>query len=377
MAEELFDFNIDSISDDMIVDIGETKNTENKIKSNDGGSDELSDIDKENLIELDEAIGGETIADYTEDTTSKEKQPSPVFADAVNTFASALHEEGVLPSINPEEFAKLPKEEKTRALIEAVKTEMSNGLENWVDSLPVQLKKALINYTEGVSLKDIIESDATEVTFGSITDDKLQENADIRKKVIKQDLLMKGHDAATAEKFAQRSVDLGEDLEDSRQSLKNILVSENSRMESKRQEEKARQKHFEESKAKQIESIKNDIYNTQEIIPGIKLNKVVHDKLFKKLTTIVGEDVEGRPYNAIMEKRSKNPVAWDKKLAYYDELGLFEDKPDFTKINSTFKTQAIKKLENTFTSMGTKSSGSPFENNYIENQIASKILGKY
>lgn len=376
MGDELFDLNIDSISDDMVVDVSNIEVGDTTKDNTDKGKTGSVEDDIE-LIELDEATGGDFVADGTEDTKSKGKQTSPVFADTVNTFASALHEEGVLPSINPEEFAKLPAEEKTKALIEAVRTEMTTGLENWVDNLPPQLKKALMNYTEGVSLKDIIESDATETTFGSITEDKLAEDEDTRKKVIKQDLIMRGYTPAQAEKFAQRSIDLGEDLNDSKEALKSILVNETNKMESKKQEERARQKAFEESKRKQIEDIKTAIYNTQEIIPGVKLNKVMQDKVFKNMTTVVGEDGEGRPYNIIGEIRSKNPISFDTKLNYYAALGLFDEKPDFGKLTNNFKTQAVKKLENTFTSMGTKSSGSPFENDYTENQIASRILGKY
>jgi hypothetical protein len=378
MAEELFDLNIDSISDDMLID-DSTIDIANDTTSDDVDST-AAKAAKDNLIDLDAAIGGdEDVADdKSGDTNPKTKQTSsPVFADTVNTFASALYEEGVLPSLNTEEFSKLPKEEKTKALIAAVNTEMNSKLEGWIDNLPPQLKKALVNYTEGVPLKDILESDAVETAFGSITQSQLESNEDVRKKVIKQDYLMRGIDPAKAEKLAQRSVDLGEDLEDAKGALTNIMSYENTKIENKKHEERQRQASFEQAKKAQIDNIKKSIDNTQEIIPGVKLTPALKDKVFKSMTTILGEDEQGRPYNKVTVKRNENPISFDTKMNYYIELGLFDEKPDFGKLTNTLKTQAVRKLEDTFNGISTKGAGKPFEHDYTENQIASRILGKF
>ena len=107
----------------------------------------------------------------------------------------------------------------------------------------------------------------------------------------------------------------------------------------------AYKKQMEEQQKAQLVNIKKQIDDTEEILPGIQLNKGVKDKLYQSMTTIVATDENNRPMNAVMAMRAKDPLGFEKKLHYYASIGLFNEKPDMTKIMSTAKTNAAKEFE--------------------------------
>jgi hypothetical protein len=385
MEGELFDIDLDSLSEDAIITDSSVE--KENLEDGDTSTKDKKDIKKneplKDLVNLDDAVSGDD--DEEEDTVELKKEstkpsvehPSPT-AEYAEAFASDLIEAGILQDFDIEAFKKItdPKE-KSEALFNGVRDMTVSAIEAFIDSLEPGMKNIMLNYREGVSLKDIVDYTDTVTKWGNVTEDKLKEDQELRKSVIKQDLINRQYTPEKADKLAQRSIDLGEDVEDAIDSHKNVIAFENAKLEGKKNEEKQRQLEFEESKRKQIEDIRKDIETTDEIIPGVKLNKEVQDKIFKSITTIVGQDQEGRPYNIVTKKRFEDPKAFDKKLHYYIQLGLFDKTPDVSKLTKVAATKAVSKLEETIARGPQFKSGKVYDTDTDSNRVAKKILDMF
>jgi len=93
--------------------------------------------------------------------------------------------------------------------------------------------------------------------------------------------------------------------------------------------------------------LKQEITKTEEIIPGLKLNKQVRDKILQNITTPVKTLEDGRQLNAVMVKRGENPVKYAILEAYFVEQGFFDGK--FDKFVAKAKSKATSELEKAIT----------------------------
>lgn len=252
------------------------------------------------------------------------------------SFASTLVEDGVLPSLDLNE----DKIKTTADLIEAIRTEIKSN--EFADLTPVQ-KEAVIALRNGISLETFVGRKQQEASYEAITSSHLEEDLELRKQLIKQDFLSKGYSEDKAEKFVQRSLDLGEDLDDAREALE--AQKQLVKLQTERDIENNKQKEAEAAAeyAKQVEQLKNTVYNeSAEIIPGMKFNKNIADQVYESMTKIVDE-VQGQPINKLMRDRMKDPVGFEHKLHYL--YTVTKGFTDFTKLTRNEKTKAVKTFE--------------------------------
>lgn len=385
MEGELFDINLDTLGEEAVLSDNEIEIVEPTPIEPEGSSKDKNNKKlevKQDLINLDEAVseedeGEEDAVNTNKDTSASANHLSPT-AEYADAFASDMVEEGIFQNFDLEAFKKITDPaEKAKAIIEGGRGIAVSAIESFIDSLEPGMKNIMLNYVAGVPLKDIIAYNDNMLKWSSITEDKLKEDARLRKEVIKQDLINRRYAPEKADKLAQRSIDLGEDIDDALEAFSNITAFEKAKLDNIKEQERLRQEEFETSKAKQIESIKGAINSTEEIIPGIKLNEDTKSKIFKSITTIVGQDSEGRPYNAAVKKRAESPVDFDTKLHYYIQLGLFDKNPDFSKLVNVTKTKVTSKLAETIAREPQFKAGKTFNSDIDSNRVAKKILDMF
>ena len=64
------------------------------------------------------------------------------------------------------------------------------------------------------------------------------------------------------------------------------------------------------------EDIKEKVYNSKELIPGMPLNKPMQDRVFNTATKIAGYDKQNRPLTAVFKALNEDPIDTQIKLAY-------------------------------------------------------------
>jgi hypothetical protein len=276
------------------------------------------------------------------DTTPTEESPANEEDSSLYTpLASALHEQGVLPNFDVDKFQEEGGD--FEALAKAMEKEIDEGVNSFVESLPEQFKEQLLAYHQGVDLATYQKLQKDSLEYENITADKLSEDVSLQKKVVKEDLLSKGFSEAKATKYIENLESLNE-LGD--EAVEALELGKSRRAEAKAkavEEAKQRQQLAEEQRQQTVKQISETLENTKEIVPGKSLNKISRDKVFKSMTTIVGNDQNGNPMNAVMQTRSKDPLKFETTLHYLHSLGVFDG--NWNDIIKTAKTKAVTELD--------------------------------
>jgi len=316
----------------------------------------FSELEVDNLEEVpiletakEEEEEPENKADTKETVTTKEddNQVSTTTTDAEPTIYS-----GIINLVKEEAglFSSLEADKITDAtqLVEAIRSEIVEGVEDYKNSLPDAVRSLIQNYEDGVPLRDLIELQSNETELDSITEDDL-EDKDLQKRVYAQYLrsTTKFTDAKI-EKEINKLDDLDELGEEAKNALEELKELTKADREAYIAESKAAREAEEKSRQEQIQNLKKDIDSTQEIIPGVKLNQKEQSELFKLMTTPIGFTRDGSPVSKVQEVRAKDPVNFEKTLNYLVMKGVFEKNYDlFKAVEAKGKTKAISEFEKT------------------------------
>jgi len=375
MAEDMFtDFSMEDLQDafvDESTENGTEDNNSNDVvdTTSENTSEESSLTDNSDLEEeLNEFRENET-EDVVENKDTEEEGVQPPSGEKYSLLASALLEQGVLPSLTKEELDNIKSFDD---IAEAFKKELRN---NEYAGLNEHQKAYLKALESGMPDKEFKENYSKVVDYAKLTEDDLEADESLRLNLIKEDFISKGYSEEKAEKLAQRSVDLGEDLDDAKEALE-------ARKDFIKKDYETKVKQYEEnlkSQAKaskeQQEKLKETIFDDKtEIIPGLKYNKQFAQKIYDSITKPAGYLEDGRPYNSIFKARMEDPVGFEHKLAYM--FSLTDGFKNFDKILNTAKSQSVKKLDeflnsNTFI----ESTGNIGKNEY-DSQELDKMLNK-
>lgn len=311
---------------------------------------EVSDPDKTKEDDQEKSVADEDKKDPDSDDDSDEDKGSGDGEDSspgiYSSLANVLNQEGILTSLSSDQ-----KIEKVEDLIEAFNNELKS---REYSDLTDKQKVYLDALREGIPEVEIQESLKLESELESITEDMLKNNPELRQELIKQDFIDSGMSPEKATKLAKRSVDIGEDIEDSLEALGSLKTrssqTREQRIEAAKQAKIDARKKLDED----LKSLRTTLTKTEEIIPSMKINEQVRDKIYDQMTKPVGK-VDGRPISAIEKKKIEDPINFEMKLNYlfYITNG-FED---FSKIVKNSKTQAVKDLESKIKGSGFKAPG--------------------
>lgn len=321
---ELLDEQIENPSDED-GDDGKDQNQDTDNKSADSQED---DSEEKEGVGKDKDNSGD-------DDSSDDKGSSS--QNIYSSLASALAEEGVISTLDNVEKVK-----SVEDLFNIIKEEIKK---NELADLNEEQREYLKAVRSGVAPQVHSDYTSTLKQLDTISDKELEDNVDLRKSLIVQDLINQGMNPEKADKIAQRSIDLNEDLEESKEALKSIKV--------KAKEEydnilKAQQQKILDAKAKEeqdLKVLKDTLYKEQEIIPGIKINENVKQKVYEQMTKIVGKSKTGQPLNALTKAREDDPVSFTIKMHYL--FNATDGFKNFDKILKSQKSKAVQDLEAT------------------------------
>jgi len=375
-SEELFqEFNLDddssllnSLTDGVAAPVENQKTETTTNKSDNSLEEALMDFTledsreeipiKQTTNEINETTQeSESIATESTDTTptNEDTPASEVDTSLYAPLASALHEQGLLPNLDVEAFGA--EENQQEALFKAVEKEIDTGIDSFVESLPPLFKQQLLAYQQGVDLSTYQKLQKKELEYDAITETSLSNDEKLQKKVIKDDLLNKGFSEDKANKLIENFESLNELESESIDALAIGKTRAKKASEKAIEDAKIRQDDINKQQGEAVKNISSSLESIKEIIPGKTLNKISRDKVFKSMTTIVGNDKQGNAMNSVMATREKDPIKFETTLHYLHSLGIFNG--DWSSVIKTAKTKAVTDLEQTLRTARVSSGLSP------------------
>lgn len=309
MGEEL---SFDNILGEQEIDtlFMEPENTAAQEKAADTDNDASEDSEKDNTTEV---VTPEELFE------EEEKQPESVGSgkdkevkvkeDALpdkggdtspnnfySSIASALAVDGIFPNQDDEAVKKVTDAESFSDLIEA---EINARL----DERQQRIAKALDN---GVEPSDIRKYENTLNYIASITDAAIAEESDkgeqLRRNLIYQDFLNKGYSPEKAQKFTERTIDAGTDVEDAKEALQsnkeffqgayNKLLHE---AQERADEEKA-------ERIKQSEKLKDSLLKDKQLFGDMEISSDLRKKAFDNIAKPIYKDPETGEYLTALQK---------------------------------------------------------------------------
>ena len=276
-----------------------------------------------------ESVGSEKKEDVKEkeDTTTDNDSGASPNKNFYSSIASALAVDGIFPNLDDDTIKKANDAESFSDLIE---TEVNARL----DEKQQRISKALEN---GVEPTDIRKYENTLNYISKITDAQLSEEGDkgenLRRNLIYQDFINKGYTPEKAQKYTERSIDNGTDIEDAKDALqgnKEYFTSAYNQLLRDAQENADAEKA---ERAKQAEALKNSMFNDKQLFGDMELSKDIRKKAFENISRPVYKDPETGEYLTAIQKYESEHRADFLKYAglIYTLTDGFKDFDSFTK----------------------------------------------
>lgn len=310
-----------------------------KSKPEDKADENKDDSNAISLEDLEKELSGDkgNIEDEDDSSNLDEDDSNPEGnkgSSIYKTLSELLKEEGIVEDTF----------EDKEALFTYFKTVADNNVQEWKDSLPSEIADLINNYEEGVPFDELLQIKSTQIKLDSITDDKLEDNLDLQKNLVKNFYKEKGFTEAKIEKMVSKALELDELEEEAKEALAELKAIESKKLESLKAEQKRQELENQKAYTESINKINSTINEVKEIIPGVKIDEKTKKELFNMITKPA--EVRGdQPISQVMLLREKNPIDFELKLNYYAKLGLFDENPKFDVIMKKSETKVLNKLE--------------------------------
>jgi len=236
--------------------------------------------------------------------------------------------------------------EKAEDLIEGIRFEVLEGIEDYKKSLPQDFQQMLEKYELGLDWTTIKELKSNEKQLNAIKEHDIEENEQIAKDIFIAGLkaTTKWNDARIQKEY-EKALDLEEVIERSKEFLEDLkrinAEDEKNLINNLKEQERIEKENFQ----KTLKELKDSIYDNNGIIPGLKLTDKEKADLYAQMTKPVAIDKNGNAISKVEEVRAKNPIQFEKTLNYLLMKGVFDEKPNFDFIVKSTKTQTLKNLE--------------------------------
>lgn len=261
-----------------------------------------------------------------------------------SSLAAFVHEQGLLPSLDID--------------LKDIKTadDFANAFNK---EKAIQVELEVNNYLANLDLNKIGSFKKEINDLNSINSDSLKNDIDLAKRIIYDDYLNQGLDEKKITRMMNRLIDLGEDaiLEDAEESLQSLKEFKTREIEKETQFYKEKLEADKIEQAKLDEQMKKTIYESKDLISGLKPNKALQDKVYKSINDIVGKSPDGTFENKFMKERRENPLEFEIRMYHFYELT--NGFKDLSKISTTAKSSAVKDLEKIARQTKLKDNGTP------------------
>ena len=279
-----------------------------------------------------------------EDVEEEGSEGSESSSNLYSSLAAFVHEQGLLPSLDID-----LKEIKSADDFASV----------FNKELDIQAELRLNDYLANLDLNKIGVAKQEIKDLNTLNVDLLKNDIDLAKRIIYDDYLNQGLDEKKANRMLNRLIDLGDDaiLEDAEESLQSLKEFKAREIERETQSYKERLEADKIQQAKLDEQMKKTIYESKDLISGLKPNKALQDKVYKSINDIVGKSPDGTFENKFMKERRENPLEFEIRMYHFYELT--NGFKDLSKISTTAKSSAVKDLEKIARQTKLKDNGTP------------------
>lgn len=333
-------------SGDFIDDASqETADKEEKTQPQEKLIDTLDDelVDFGELTTEDEEL--EDISpDAKGDTENSNKLSSPDKSLYIN-LAKALSEKGVINDFEESVFDEEDSDEVS-VLMGLMQKTVDDSISEYKNQFGDSTKKIIEAIEQGLPIDEFLQSKNKELKYNNITDDFLEDedNYSARKEILKS--FYKNTTKFSDERIDKeidRIVQLGEDVDESKDALAKLKQLEQSKADSIL-EEKAKNKVDSEKRYKEsLLELEKEVNDIDLSFLGVSTNKRSRAKLYDMLTKPVAEE-NGVPINAINKKRNEiGGRKFDIILAALLDKGVFDG--NLSGISAKQRKSAIEELQ--------------------------------
>ena len=321
-------FSAFSSNDSIVLAENYDRDEEKKVKGVLGTTDidEIDDEKKRKSLESEEEEEEDVLDEEQEEEEQEDiEEGSP--EEALKYFSNTLKSKGII-DFDDSEF-----EGKEEWIYDQVAKTIESGIEAGVNgykrAFPPELIEIAEHWEEGVPYMDLLKAQSAVIEYENLSREDLQKES-VAKKVVKDFLLMQNMDPADADEeieeldamegLEKRAATVLPKIKKYRELEKNRIIQE------AKQQEADRRAQYEVS----VNKLKDKIYSSKEIIPGIKLSKIQADKLFNGIV-----DMDRRGKTALQNAREQDPD-FDLKVAYMAIVQGW----DFEKVSAKAETKA-------------------------------------
>ena len=205
-----------------------------------------------------------------EDVEDEGSEGSESSSNLYSSLAAFVHEQGLLPSLD----------------IDLKDIKSADDFANVFNKeLDIQAELRLNDYLANLDLNKIGIAKKDIQDLSTINSDLLKNDIDLAKRIIYDDYLNQGLDEKKANRMLNRLIDLGDDaiLEDAEESLESLKEFKAREIERETQSYKERLEADKIQQAKLDEQMKKTIYESKDLISGLKPNKALQDKVYKSI----------------------------------------------------------------------------------------------
>lgn len=319
-------------------------------------NDDDDDIDDEDKVFDKSGEKGKTPSKPSKSDSSPSSSPYLAFAkDRVK--------EGVFLDFSDEEWNELVEKnegDEAQALRElhslSVSEMIRSNVERFKESLSPEEKVLYEAKEKGLPLDKYAIAKRNFTKYSSITPEQVEENETVQEDLVRKFLEFRGFSSDEIEEEIAGYKGLEKLKDKALKALEVVPKAYQKEIKDIEDTKTAEEQQIKDSIRQRVAKMKSLITNTPEIIPGIKLDKTIKEKIMESMTVPVSQDKQGNPLNSVMVTRSRNPEAFEMLIHYYHQLGLFnigEDgtiSPDFSKISKVERKKAVDSMRTAFES---------------------------
>lgn len=301
--------------------------------------DKEPEKEKEGKEELEKEVEKEDKSKDGEDADDLQETESPSFL-----HATALKDKGILPNLDLKELEGKSDEEIIKATILGTQDEIERTVKDIVDQQDQVYQQFIEVLNSGGNLEEYAKIKASQQKFEGITAESLEEDEDLQKALLTEDMKERGFDnddiIETIDELAEKE---GKLLSKSKPALARLKKREKDREAAYVKKTNDDAQVQQDERVATLKKVDDALAGLKEIIPGIPV-ATRERAVMKKIMTVPVEYQDGVPISRAQQLRAKDPVAYETKLSYYIAIGLFDSESSWDKILKRATTDAAKKI---------------------------------
>jgi len=267
-------------------------------------------------------------------------------------YAKLLVDEGIFSTLELDKF-----DGTAEGLKKAMVGEVQYYVDQYKNTMPSEVKRLLDGYEQGVPFDEMVKISSDMIRYDNVSEEKLTDDVEMQKSLVKDYLNQTTQlsDSMKDKWIAQLedSMELEEQSKAALGDLKGIQAKkETDAIATQKQQQVDMQKQQDEM----LNNLNRHINDSTEVVPGLKINQMMKDKIRTNLTVPVEYDQFGNPVNKLGKYMRENPIEGEFTLNYlFEATNGFKDWSAFGKVG---KSQAIKEMEQAARAADGKNKGS-------------------